>query len=317
MPILKKSDALPERPVVILVYGEPGIGKTSLFNTSPNPLLIDFDRGKDRAIFRQDTLVVNTWPDVEVEDQAGTFKKYATIGVDTAKSALDDFLMSYVVAKDFKNAKNKLAAYGAIGDEFKVFIANRRSESADIVIIAHSKDDKDGDVTKKMPDVTGGSYQLLLRIADQVGYMSMQNNKRTIQFEPTDKTIGKNVARLPIILIPDETDPEFKTFMGTIIEKTKKAICAQSEAQTEALKKVESFSKEIKKCKNPEALTLMITPIQELGKPTNASLLKEMGDYAKGKGWVFDKSTTSWQVPAPPEPDPAQSEAQTEELPFS
>jgi AAA domain len=314
MPVLKKTDALPERPVVILIYGEPGIGKTSLFNTSPNPLLIDFDRGKDRAIYRQDTVVVNTWEDVEAEEKAGTFKEYSTIGVDTAKSALDDFLMGYVVKKDFKNAKNKLAAYGAIGDEFKIFISNRRSEAADIVIIAHSKDDKDGDITKKMPDVTGGSYQLLLRIADQVGYMSMQNNKRTLLFEPTDRTIGKNVARLPLVQIPDETEAAFKTFMGEIISKTKKAICAQSEAQNEALKKVDEYSKLIAACKEPAELTKLIKPIQELGKPMSAGLLKEMGDFAKGKGYEFDKATGAWQVPEPV--DVIADDEQTGELNF-
>lgn len=247
MPVLKANEALPERPVIILLYGEPGIGKTSLFNTAANPLLIDFDRGKDRAIFRQDTLVVNTWEDIEVEEKAQTFKGYATVGVDTAKAALDDFLMSYVIKKDFKNAKNKLAAYGAIGDDFKIFVSNRRSENADIVIICHSKDDKDGDITKKIPDVTGQSYQLLLRIADQVGYMSMQNNKRTIQFEPTDKSIGKNVARLPLIEIPNEAEPEAKTFMATIIDKVKKSITAQSAQQKEALEAFEIFSGAIAK----------------------------------------------------------------------
>lgn len=70
MPILKKEESLPKRPVVIVVYGEPGIGKTSLFNTSDEPLLIDFDRGVDRSIMRQDTLLVNKWEDVQVEEKS-------------------------------------------------------------------------------------------------------------------------------------------------------------------------------------------------------------------------------------------------------
>ncbi len=258
MPLLKANEQLPERPVIILLYGDPGIGKTSLFNTCSNPLLIDFDRGKDRAIFRKDTLVVNTWEDVIAEENTGTFKAYNTVGIDTAKAALDDFLMSYVVKKDYKNAKNKLAAYGAIGDDFKIFLSNRRSENADIVIICHSKDDKDGEITKKIPDVTGGSYQLLLRVADQVGYMSMLNNKRTIQFEPTDKTVGKNVARLPLIEIPNETDPAAKDFMATVIANVKKAICSQSEAQTEALQKMDLLSEAIATATELEALGLIV-----------------------------------------------------------
>lgn len=317
MPVLKASDPLPERPVVILIYGDPGIGKTSLFNTSDTPLLIDFDRGKDRAIFRKDTLVVNTWEDVEVEEKAGTFKNYKTIGIDTAKSALDDFLMSYVIKKDMKNAKNKLAAYGAIGDEFKIFVSNRRGEAADIVIIAHSKDEKDGDLVKKYPDVTGGSYQLLLRIADQVGFMSIKNNKRTIQFEPTETTIGKNVARLPLIEVPTETDPAVKDFMSTIIEKVKKSICAMSEAQSEALKKMEKFDKELKEVMTADDLTAMVKPVQTLPKVMKDAMLKKIGDLAKEKGWKWNKDNNRFDDPtAVKQPEQVAETAAADDPPF-
>ena len=34
MPIVKKNDVLPERPVVIVLYGVPGSGKTSVATTA-------------------------------------------------------------------------------------------------------------------------------------------------------------------------------------------------------------------------------------------------------------------------------------------
>jgi hypothetical protein len=297
MPILKANEPLPKRPVIIVLYGEPGIGKTSLFNTSDHPLLIDFDRGKDRAIFRKDTLVVNTWEDVETEEKAGTFKNYKTIGIDTAKAALDDFLMSHVIKSDYKNSKNKLAAYGAIGDQFKLFVNNRRQENGDIVIIAHSKDEKDGDLVKKYPDVTGGSYQLLLRIADQVGFMSMVNNRRTIQWEPTDRTIGKNVARLPLTEIPDESTEQVKSLLAVIIEKVKDSICAQSEEQAEAIKKSEEYQKKIAKVKKADELSELVTPVQGLPKPQKDAMLKLIGEKAKEKGWIWNKATKVFDDP--------------------
>lgn len=39
MPIVKKNDVLPERPVIIVLYGVPGSGKTSVATTADNPLL--------------------------------------------------------------------------------------------------------------------------------------------------------------------------------------------------------------------------------------------------------------------------------------
>src|SRR5690349_15315064 len=137
MPLLKASEQLPERPVIITIFGDPGIGKTSLINTANNPLLIDADRGGDRAILRKDILQVNSWKDILDEEKNCLFKDYSTIGIDTPKALLDDFLMLYVQDLDFKFKKNKLQAYGAIGEEFKLFVSKRRAENADILIICH------------------------------------------------------------------------------------------------------------------------------------------------------------------------------------
>ncbi len=304
MPILKKEESLPKRPVVIVVYGEPGIGKTSLFNTSELPLLIDFDRGVDRSIMRQDTLLVNRWEDVQAEEKAGTFNNYKTIGIDTAKAALDDFLMAYVIKQDYAAAKNKLKAYGAIGDEFKLFVNNRRADNAELVIIAHAKDEKEGDVIKKIPDVTGQSYNLLLRIADQVGYMRTINNKRTIQWEPSDTTIGKNVARLPVTEIPDEHDTAFRTFMAQIIEQVKDAIATMSEAQKEAMEKMSRFQDQISACEDPDELTSLLQVVTEMPKSYAASLRKLIADRSKACGFVINKEDGCFERPAPADSKP-------------
>jgi len=248
--IVKREDSFPERPVIILIYGSAGVGKTSVFNTSEKPILLDCDRGADRSVYRQDTIIASNWK--EVMQDEGDIKNYSTLGIDTAKSVLDDFLMSYVIEQDYNLKKNKLKAYGAIADEFKLFINRRRGEKLDIVIIAHAKEEKDGDVTRISPDVTGGSKDLLLRIADQVGYMYMDNNQRTINFNPTDKTIGKNVARFPLLTVPDETDLMFKTFMAEIIKKVKSSIQEKTEEQRELLEKIESVQKELSSIDSPE-----------------------------------------------------------------
>jgi len=297
MPILKKEESLPTRPVVIVVYGEPGVGKTSLFNTATNPLLLDFDRGVDRSINRQDTLLVTKWEDVQEEEKAGTFANYSTIGIDTAKAALDDFLMSYVIKQDYKMAKNKLAAYGGIGDEFKIFVSNRRSDNADLVIICHAKDEKDGDIIKKIPDVTGQSYNLLLRIADQVGYMKTVNNKRTIQFEPTDTTIGKNVARIPAVEIPDESSHDFKTFMADLITNVKLAIQTMSEAQKEALEKMEKYQAEVQQCNDPDELTNLLSVAKELPASYRAVVEKLISDRSKTLGYVINREKKCFENP--------------------
>lgn len=292
MAIIRKSDVFPKRPVIIVIYGTPGVGKTSLFNTSKNPILLDCDRGADRAINRQDTIVATNWKEV-LQDE-GEIKNYSTLGIDTAKAVLDDFLMTYVVDNDYKLKTNKLKAYGAIGDEFKMFINRRRNEGIDIVVIAHAKEDKDGDNIKLSPDMTGQSKDLLLRIADQVGFLTMVNNKRTITFEPTDKTIGKNVAKLPTMEIPNETDPAFPTFMAEIIEKVKESIQRQTEEQKEALEKIRELSAAIATMETPEQAQAISDEIQTLTKMQQAGIKKQFKEKLDELKIKYDKNTNTF-----------------------
>jgi len=286
--LVKKSESFPERPVIIVLYGTPGAGKTSLFNTSENPVLIDCDRGSDRAANRADgTIIASNWQDVLTDEPE--IKNYKTLGIDTAKSVLDDFLMVWVVDKDYKLKTNKLKAYGAIGDEFKAFINRRRAESLDIVIIAHSKEEKDGDNTKISPDVTGQSKDLILRIADQVGFITVENGKRVINFEPTDRTIGKNVARIPKTEIPNETDPAYKTFMADIIQHVKDSIRKQSQEQIEAQKEIEAFQNELDLCADNDSLMEISAKCAKLPKAQQAAMKKRVLAKVELLGMKFDK----------------------------
>lgn len=295
MPLLKASDPLPERPVVIGLYGEPGSCKTTLGNTAESVIVLDFDRGVSRSFYRQDTVIINSWQDVINEEQAGTFKKYKTVVIDTAKAALDDFLMSYVISKDFKMKTNKLKAYGEIGDEFKLFLNNRRTEGLDVIIIAHAK--KDEDTKKSIPDVTGQSYQLILRVADQVGYISYVNNQRNIQWSPTDLTVGKNTANLPAMQIPDKSDPEFKHFMADVINNVKKSIVSIGESQEEAMKKSEALQKQIKEVKDVDDLNLVIPTYLELPKVMKESIHKLIKKKADENKWVWDAENSEFMNP--------------------
>lgn len=295
--LLKANEALPERPVVIGYYGEPGVRKTSLAHTADTPLVLDFDNGVARSFGRKDAVLVDSWDEVLKYEKEGLYKSYKTLIIDTAKAALDDFLMVWVIRQDFKNQKNKLQAYGAIGDEFKRFLNARRQEGIDVIIIAHAK--KDEDTKKIIPDVTGQSYNLILRVSDQIGFVSMRNNQATIQWYPTDLTVGKNTANLQDAVIPDKADPKFKNFMHEIITAVKSSIVAQSEAQREAVDKAEKFTKEIKKAKTAEELTMLIAPVTALPKALATGLRSLIAEKAKDKGWTWNKNTKAFEAPAP------------------
>jgi Ni2+-binding GTPase involved in maturation of urease and hydrogenase len=309
--LIKKTDKVSKRPVIIFLYGTPGSGKTSLANTAANPVLIDCDRGFDRAVNRQDTIYANCWEDVRAHEK--DIKGYGTVIIDTAKAMLDDYLMSYVIKLDYNNKKNQLRAYGAIGNEFKFFVNERRAECIDIVVIAHAKEDKDGDTTKIYPDVTGQSKDLLLRIADQVGYMTVINNRRTIQFEPTEKTIGKNVAKLPLLEIPDAGDEGFDSFMANIIAKVKEAISTQTEAQRLTIETISSIQEDIAAMGTPSNADAIIELIAgaNLGMAQTKALKQALLKKCTELGITYDKNERRFVLPEPAGPEltrPAQAE---------
>ncbi len=287
MPIVKATDHFPARPVVMLVYGVPGVGKTSLSNTAENPILVDCDRGADRAIVRKDTLVCSKWEDITAEKE--TFKQYKTVIIDTAKACLDDFLADYAVRVDDASKKNKLKMYGYVGDAFKAFVAYLRSINVDLIILAHAAEDKDGDDRIFYPSVTGQSKDLVQRIADQIGFLSYgADNSRVLHFHKNHRIVAKDTAGLGDIIIPEVSDPSYATAMANIITATKTRIQARTNAQNDALNAVKSAEEAIAKAKDAASATLALNAINACPGPNVTALKKKLSTTVKKLGLVYD-----------------------------
>lgn len=292
MPIIKKNDVTPERPVIVVLYGTPGCGKTSLATTSENPVLIDTDRGYDRAVQRIDTLTASSWQDIDAEKE--TLREYKTIIVDTAKAMLDDYLAQEAVRKNYKLATNSLKRFGQMADDFKLFVSTIRSYGSDLVFICHDKETQEGDIIKHSPDCTGQSKDLLLRIADQVGYIRKVNGQRTISFEPADTIIGKNVAGLQDMVIPDAADKHFETAMADIIRTVRQSIQSKSEAQRKANELLKELRESLDGAVNSEDFDACLEARQQLPKMLQNPFALEVNAKAQQKGFVYDRQQSKY-----------------------
>jgi len=217
--------------IKMLVYGQPGIGKTTIALSSPNPVLFDFDGGVSRInkAHQCPTLQVESWEQVlealaELE-QANDFK---TIVVDTAGKMLD-YMSEYIMRNDpkmkMRDGSLALKGYG----QRKVMFVNllKRVSMMDkhIVFVAHEKEDKDGEIRIVRPDMSGSSLGDLLKELDLVGYMQAYGKDRTICWSPQERFYAKNTCNLPawekvpVVIdenggITGENDFLTKTFAG-------------------------------------------------------------------------------------------------------
>ena len=198
MQIKKAAEAKKNTHVIGLIYGQPGVGKTTAALSMPNPILIDCERGIGRVngALRTDFAELESIDEFNLADLAG----YDTIVFDTLGVLLELF------DKKVKDMNPKLVksdgalslqGYGARKLLFKQFIADLRASGKNVLFLAHVAEQKDGDISKFRPYATGSSVNDLENDLDFMGYMEMRGGKRSISFTPNDNYYAKNSLGLP------------------------------------------------------------------------------------------------------------------------
>ena len=210
MSLIKKSSelAIPET-VKIMIYGQAGMGKSTLALSAPSPLLLDFDGGVKRINLAHlegvDSVQVESWDNIKQVVQED-LSAYKTIVVDTVGKMMD-FIITYKCG----SRQPYLKDWGGINMEFQWFTRCLSAMNKNIVFVAHRDTRKEGDDTVFIPSLREKSYNSIVTDLDLLGYVEMrtENNKqvRTITFDPTSRNDGKNTCNLPSVMqIPTIVD---------------------------------------------------------------------------------------------------------------
>lgn len=267
--IIDADQPLQVESIIMVIFGIPGIGKTSLAFTANEPFLLDFDGGLQRSVKRKKAARVEKWEDAVEFYMSGQLEQLGikTLVIDTVGTMLDNYIADSVIRNDAKNAKKDgslgLSGYGAMKNVFNQFVNTMRMKKIDLIFIAHDADVDEGGQNKKKPKVTGGSYDILKGAADLVGYLNMENNKRMLEFNPTDTHEGKNSAEFDKFFVPHYTDAGYDGFTGNLIQKCKDKMNALSEEMVEAQNTVEEYKGFIENCNNLDELFMLDDNIKE------------------------------------------------------
>lgn len=283
--ILSASEPLPVEQLVVAIYGQPGIGKTTLAFTAEAPLLLDFDKGAYRAVGRKDTVQIEAWPDVTNITEAD-LAPYKTVIVDTAGRALD-VLTQDIIKRDVKMGRGgtlTLQGYGRLKAEFSAWLRLLRSFGKDVLLIAHATEQKNGDDTVMRLDVQGGSKDEIYKSADVMGWLHVYASQRNLNFNPADTAYGKNPGNLPPFIVQSGD----KDLMARIIHDTKQAINAKSESMQAEYDRLEALREELASMDSLEAFQEMADTMREQKAPARDKQM--LAEAVKKNGFSINKA---------------------------
>ena len=213
--IRKPAELEIPQKIKALVYGQAGMGKTTLSLSAPKPLLLDFDNGIHRVNYghQTDTVQIHNWKealDVLAEDLSA----YETIVVDTIGKMLD-----YIITFVCPVGNPRIQDWGKINQEFSSFTRIAAALNKNIIYVAHRDVRKEGDDNVFVPALREKSYTAIVTELDLLGYVEAKGTTRTITFNPTSRNDGKNTCNLPGLMnIPTVVDAQGKALSNTFFQ---------------------------------------------------------------------------------------------------
>lgn len=289
--ITRASDPISVERLNMVIYGPPGLGKSSVAFTAEAPLLLDFDNGSHRAANRRDTVRISDWSDVSsitAEDLA----PYKTVIMDTAGRGLDVLTVDIIRAnpKHGRGGALTLQGYGELKSRFVAFMKLLNSFGKDVVLIAHMDEQRSGDEVIERLDVQGGSKNEIYKAADAMGRLVIDNGKRWLRFSPTDAAFGKNPGQLEPLEVPHFSDPAFADFLAGVIQRTKGRLNELNEEQKAALEEQQWFRDAMPKVMDAESINGLLGRASDAGQACKAMVVAR----AKELGLTFDKKAGAY-----------------------
>lgn len=203
--IRKPAELVIPQKIKALIYGQAGMGKTTLALSAPKPLLLDFDGGVHRVNYghQTETVQIRNWSEA-LEVLKEDLSAYDTIVVDTIGKMLD-YIISYIVP----TGQPRIQDWGKINQEFSSFTRTASALNKNIIYVAHRDLRKEGDDNVFVPALREKSYTAIVTELDLLGYVEAKGTTRTITFNPTSRNDGKNTCNLPGLMnIPTVVDKD-------------------------------------------------------------------------------------------------------------
>lgn len=220
MKVFNSLEPAAKPSILMVVYGEGGVGKTTFAATAPRPLIADCENGSKYFGLRgieSDVALIENWGDMQEFLEIALTDKYDTIVIDPIGELMEK-LTRYMVAKADsklvqKDGNPTMAGWGWLKQTMRNFLKVMRDSGKNVIVVAHVQEKDDEGRIVKRPMVATKLSEELVNLVDVVGYMTTVNDnesgdtKRVIIVDPSsDKYVAKDrTGRLGRYIEPDFT----------------------------------------------------------------------------------------------------------------
>ena len=300
-----------DKPLTIIIAGAPGVGKTTMACSAPNPVIVDTDKGiaRVKVSHRKDATDSKTYAEIRQDILDAQKAGYETLVVDTVGSLLDA-MEANIKAENPKMAQTdgslSLKGYGALKTMFLAFSADVRARFKNTVYIFHEFAQRDGDNIFYDIICSGSTKQLVWQPADLGARLFMQDGKRYMAFTPTESYNAKSGYGISgIIEVPELKDGDPNDFLTRLFEKVRTNLAAEAEAfapKEAAYTKIMADGLEmIASVKEPKDIPIALEAIEgaEHALTSEAELKAALKKRMAELNIVWDKKTKSYQFKVP------------------
>jgi hypothetical protein len=245
--MIRKPDELvcQDKKIRMLIAGYPGIGKSTLALSAPNPLHIDCDFGVDRVEpqYRKPFIQPASYAEILNDLTPDNVKDFDTLVFDTG-GKLITLMSQWAIQQDPKYGQRdgslSLKGYGFVGREFVRLMDHCfYTLKNHIVIVFHATEEKDGDNTRLRIKVEGQTKNNVWEPMDLGGFVEMIGNDRTIGFSNCERYFAKGTRGVHgVYKIPDlASNPN--NFLTWLFDEYNKKSEAEVKAEADSRKKYE------------------------------------------------------------------------------
>lgn len=328
--IKQPSEIQEKKNLVMLVYGSPGDGKTTLAISAPKPVLLDMDGGVGRTLAAHRCPVVQglngkplPWAAdpanrVNGEDEPSVLGALAeiralpfeTIVVDTVGKLLDamsDTIMRTNPAMRQRDGSLSLKGYGARKRMFKDFVSQCLAMGKNVVFIAHAQESKVGDDIKVSPIIGGSSETDLMTEIDLAGYLTNIGGKRLLfwgndgsglakQFTAKNTCFLPNVMEVPVVADTYGNILAPNNFLCTVIDHYNENQEKKEELNARYAKLIEEGRKTIALAENAKQLNKTKDALSEVEVIYDSKLIlgRALNERARELGCKYDKEKNAY-----------------------